>query len=521
MMGQADQSYPAGTILNAAGTPVSSEPALSASFPAAYEGASMSSRMGDWGFSAIGPNASLGSIPALRRRARTLERNNPLASKAIDSFVSNLVGTDISPSWDSLENDDQREEIEELWEDSQLEADFYGMTSFYGTTALACRSMIRDGECLGRFHEAHPSEGLLVPLQVQLLEGDHLDVGYNAISPEGNEIRYAIEWKNGRRYKYWIYRDHPGDMYLTGNDLTRIPVPVSDMTHIFRPTRIGQARGIPWLSSIIVKLHDIDQYDDFELQRKKAAALFGGFIYKEEKPDYTKVRQGSSPLGGQDLGYSTGIQRVKVGGSTFPILTNGDKISFAEASDVGSNYLSYMKTQFRLIAAGFGITYEQLSGDFEGVTYTSLRAALIEFRRLCKAIIYHVLVFQYCRPYVNRWIKTAILNGCLQTVKVSDYLKNRRSFHRVSWHHDGWDFTDPVKDRTGIYMDIRGGLDTRGNAVAKQGRNVRRVDKEQQKDRKQAQKRGLIYDTDPGQTNGAGTMQKVTDQVIMESIKNE
>jgi len=348
-----DSSFPAGTVLDSGGVPVTA----SSTFGSAYEGASMSDRMGDWGMSSGGPSADMGSISGLRRRARTLERNNPNAKKGIDSFVSNMVGTDISPSWPDIKKDEQREEIQALWDDSQAEADYYGVSDFYGTIDIVCRSMVRDGEGLSRFHDVHPSEGLIVPLQVQLLEGDHLDLTCNDISPEGNDIRYGIEWKNGRRYKYWIYRDHPGEMFIQGTDLTRVGVSAQDMAHVFRPLRADQARGISWMAPIILKLHDIDQYSDFEIQRKKAAALFGGFIYK----DQTLTRTSKSPIGGDSFAYAGGVQKIKIGGSTFPLLSGSDRIEFSQSADVGNNYFDFMRTEFRMIAAGLGITYEMLS----------------------------------------------------------------------------------------------------------------------------------------------------------------
>ncbi|KJS00967.1 MAG: hypothetical protein VR65_10790 [Desulfobulbaceae bacterium BRH_c16a] len=479
-----------------------------------YEGASTADRIGDWGLSSAGPNAAaFRNLTALRKRSRDFERNNPTAKGGIDSFVANLVGTDISPSW-NLDNQDQKDELQQLWDDSQLEADFYGISDFYGTQEIACRSVVRDGEVLGRFHDVDPDFGLIVPLQVQLLESDHLDAGYNDISPEGNEIRFGIEWRKGRRYKYWLYADHPGETFLTSSDLSRIAVDASDIAHVFRPLRAGQARGVSWLAPIIVKLHEIDVYDDAEVVRKKASALWGGFIYSDNPiTDRT--------MGGKPLSRENGVQSMRLEPGTFPVLRNGQKVAFTETADVGNNYLDFMKLQFRIIARGLGITYEQLTGDLAGVTYTSLRAGLIEFRRLCETIIARTLVFQYCRPYINRWIKTAVLNGATKTISVSHYLKNPRLFHRVDWHLDGWDFTDPVKDRVAELMDIRNGIETRGQKIAKRGGNIDRVDRQNQAEQKKAAERGLIYDCYPSQTTQSGTLQKVEEQIVIDSAKTQ
>lgn len=501
-------NFPAGTILDHTGAPLTM---AEASPTPLFEGASVSARMGDWGMSSAGPTATLvGGLSALRTRARDAERNNPTVKGGLDSFVSNLVGTDISPNW-NLANADQKDELQQLWEDSQIEADFYGTSDFYGTIEITARGMIRDGEQLARFHDVDPAEGLLVPLQVQLLEADHLDAGYNDISPDGNEIRFGIEWQNGRRKKYWLYADHPGENFLRGSDLRRIPVDAAEVAHVFRPLRAGQARGCTWLASIITKLREIDIYDDAEVVRKKIAALWGGFIYSDA-PIAARTT-----MGGTSQGVNNDISSIKLQAGTFPVLKNGMKIAFTETADVGNNYQAFMKVQMRMIARGLGITYEQLTGDLEGVTYTSLRAGMIEFRRLCETIIARTLIFQYCRPWVNRWIRSAVLNGALQTVSVSDYLKNPRLFHRVDWNLDGWDFTDPVKDRVAEQMDIRNGIVTRGQVVSRRGNHIDKVDRQNASEKARAEQLGLVYDSYPSQTDKSGTVQAIQDKIIIDT----
>ena len=42
-------------------------------------------------------------------------------------------------------------------------------------------------------------------------------------------------------------------------------VPAAEIVHLFRPLRPGQIRGEPWLARALVKLNELDQYDDAEL----------------------------------------------------------------------------------------------------------------------------------------------------------------------------------------------------------------------------------------------------------------
>jgi capsid protein len=70
----------------------------------------------------------------------------------------------------------------------------------------------------------------------------------------------------GKRVAYWAYRAHPGESFIFDQGSgERIRIPASEMLHIFRPLRPGQARGKPWLTSIILRLH--------ELVREKGAAM--------------------------------------------------------------------------------------------------------------------------------------------------------------------------------------------------------------------------------------------------------
>jgi capsid protein len=42
--------------------------------------------------------------------------------------------------------------------------------------------------------------------------------------------------------------------------------------HLFERLRPGQVRGVPWFASVILKLRDLDDYDDAELIHAAARA---------------------------------------------------------------------------------------------------------------------------------------------------------------------------------------------------------------------------------------------------------
>lgn len=459
-----------------------------------YEAADTGRRMSFWGLSGSGPNSVLaGGQVSIRNRARSLRRNNPVVAGGVDSYVSNLVGTDISPSWD-LENQEQKQELQDAWARSVWEMDYTGSVDFYGLQEQAASGMVVDGESLARMVVRPRSKGLFIPFQVQMLEPDHLDIGYNDFARNGNEIRLGIEWKDGARQAYHLWKEHPGEQYLTAVDTaSRQRVHAADMTHVFRPLRAGQQRGGSFLASLITKLYEIDQYDDAEVVRKKCAAMWQPFFYNETPAAKAPIFKAS------DIVLEPG---------TANRLPQGWKVEFSDPADVGANYETFMKVQFRMIARGLGITYEQLTGDLRGATFSSLRAGLIEFRRLCQMVRVRTMVGQFTRPIVLRWLHVGVLSGAFKTIPVQEYLASPYTFQRISFIPQAFDYVQPLVDRQAVQMDIRNGLTTRDEQAQLQGRDVDRIDRTNRDRNKITDGYGLVYDCDPRRTTKQGAAQK-------------
>ena len=250
---------------------------------AGYEGAASGRRLGNWQPGDYGANALLfRDATLMRSRSRDLVRRNAWAANAMDSLVANLVGTGIKPQ--STHPDPQvKEKIQALWLEWTKEADAHGLCGFYGLQALIARAMIEGGEVIVRLRNREERDGLIVPLQLQVLEPEHLPADLNQDMANGHRIRAGIEFDRiGRRRVYHLFREHPGEKPMLFKAGETVPVPVSEVCHIFKPLRPGQLRGEPWFAQALVKLHELDQYDDAELVRKKTAALIAGFITKPD-----------------------------------------------------------------------------------------------------------------------------------------------------------------------------------------------------------------------------------------------
>lgn len=444
--------------------------------------------------------AMLATHTDLRVKSRDLVRRNAWAQAALDAFVANAVGTGIKPQ--SLSDDeDFKADVQALWRDWTEEADAAGQTDFYGLQALACRSMLEGGECLIRLRPRRVEDGLAVPLQLQLLESEHLPIYLNTDLPSGNVVRSGIEFDAlGRRVAYHLYRSHPEDGRLAPmsgqGGMETVRVDAREVIHLYRVLRPGQIRGEPWLSRALVKLNELDQYDDAELVRKKTAAMFAGFVTRQNPEDN---------LMGEGAADSDGIALAGLEPGTLQILEPGEDIKFSDPADVGGSYSEFLRTQFRAVAAAIGITYEQLTGDLTGVNYSSIRAGMLEFRRRCEMVQHGVLVHQMCRPVWAAWMKQAVLAGALDAPGFArGGPARRRQYLQVKWIPQGWQWVDPEKEFKAMLLAIRAGLMSRSEAISANGYDAEDVDREIAADNQRADDLGLILDSDPRYTSKDG-----------------
>jgi len=412
-----------------------------------------------------------------------------------------MVGKGITPSFNFPGNPDLKERVQELWLDSVDELDWDENANFYGMQTVVANALFCDGECLGLVKPRNRYADLSVPLQVQLIESDHLDVAYSTTLANGRLVRMGIEYtKAGKRAAYWLYKDHPGEMFMNG-DMSRVRVKAKHMTHIFDVNRPGQQRGLPALTSALVKLHEIDQCVDAELVRRKTTAMFGGFIrqIQEYVPDNPNLLGSSKTVNGLDV--------IALEPGTFPVLNPNEDVVFSQPHDVSGSYIDWMKQQLMDVARGMGITYDQLTGDLTQVNYSSIRAGLLEFRRALTMKMHKTLIYQFCRPIIQKWLDTAVLVG---KVDIPGYAENKRKYYRgISWQSDPWQWIDPYKDMLAEVLEIRGGLKNYTEALSARGHDMESFFSERDGELKLIDFYNFVFDTDSRKTTSKGMYQDI------------
>lgn len=460
---------------------------------AAWRGGAADSRLTrSWAVTEATINALLaGDVAELRRRSRDVYRKNAWAQGAADAYTANAVGNGIVPR-PLTEDDELRRELMEAWEDFVGECDADGQLDFYGLQALIERGRKEGGEVFVRLRDRRPEDGLAVPLQLQVLEAELLDPSFEYIgmgtTNSAARIQAGIEFDAiGRRVAYHLWRDHPGEAVSLRNS-QRVRVPAENVLHVYRLLRPGQIRGVPDIASVLAKLWELDKYDTAEVIRKQIAAMFSGFV---TKPDADSDPLGAGGTSGTD-NDGTPLARLEPG--TMQELGPGENIVFATPSDVGNNYSAFMSAQLRQVAVAEGVTYEQLTGDMNGVNFSSARVALIDFWRKMGQHQRNVLIFQVCRPVWRRFVEAAVLSG---RVAVPNTAQGMRDLMRVAWvPTPGREYVDPEKEIRATVAAIRAGLTSRSKAVAEHGFDAEALEREIQTDNERADRRGLRFSSD-------------------------
>lgn len=461
-----------------------------------FDAGSIGRRTANWNASSAGINSLLQfSLSTIRNRTRDQYRNNPWVKRASRSYVSNLIGTGIKP----IATTDDKEfnaAISEVWNDWIEESDADGLFDFYGQQSLAVRSFRNSGEVLIRkLYRPTDEYDLVVPFQIQVIEADHLDHLYTQRLEDGGKIVQGVEFDaQGRRVAYHLFKEHPQEMLAGFGAAERVRVPASEILHVFEAERPGQVRGYPGMVSTVIRMLDMLEYEDAELVRKKLAAMMVGFITNG-------VDEDGNPLGATETSSGEPLSATLESG-TLQELDPGQGIQFNEPADVGGAYNDFMKWNLRAGAAGSEVTYEGMTGDYAGVTFSSMRSALNEIQRIWRQVQNNVIIHQICRPIRKQFVLEAV--KCRAVKMPKDFMARRRAYQRCEWQPDGWAYVNPLDDARADALEMRNGTTSRSRIVAGRGADIRDLDREIAADNERADDLGLVFDSDPRNTSAAG-----------------
>lgn len=459
----------------------------------AYDAAKTGRRTQNWTAGNGSANAELGTGAArIRARTRDLVRNNPWAATAVRKLATKVIGTGITPRLRAGRDEIERKRAAaDNWTAFSENCDPEGQLDFDGKAFLAARTMFEAGEALVRFIPRPASWRLRVPLQIEVLEPDYLDSSIIRSEDNGNVIIQGVEYDPfGRRAAYWLFDEHPGEVITSARRrfaLQSRRVPASDILHLFEPLRPGQARGVSVFTPVVLRMRDVDDYDDAELMKKKVAACFAAFVKRGAGATQT-------PLAGKGATADASGERVEsLRPGRLQYLGLDEDIVFAQPP-AADGFMEYMRYQLLAIAAGTGNTYEQLTGDYSNVNYSSMRGGMIDFWDLIDHLQWHVIIPQLYRPVWNRAAALLAATG----------RRNIDQPFEAIWTPPRRRWVDPQKEVAAYRDGIRSGLMTQRAAIAEQGEDPDEQIEEIAATNTELDELGIILDSDPRKMSRGG-----------------
>lgn len=370
----------------------------------------------------------------VRERSRYLYKNTPTTKKAVRTIVNNVVGLGIIPT-PVTKDAEVYEKLRILWSQfaDHTSCDWNGKCNFYGLQKLATKTVAISGESYAIRKDVKTNVNAL-GLQIMLVEPEFLDDAKSIELNNGAFIEKGLEYNSeGKIVAYWFFPVHPD---IRATESIRVDAKnVAPMHEIDRP---GQDRGMPMGAAVTLTERDLDDYKDSTIVGAKASASFAGFVTNsnpEKTDDYNEDDY-------DDVG------NMKLEPGTMYKLSPGESITFP-TPPTNSNFDPFTRVYQRDLAAGWGITYEQMTGDYSNVNFSSGRMGWIEAQKMFDDWQWNMVIPHFCKP---------IYDWFLQKAFILLSKKERPEDLTITWTTPRREMLDPVKEVTAIVARIQAGL---------------------------------------------------------------
>lgn len=342
----------------------------------------------NWGVSKGSADAeSLPFLELIRSDSRDLLRNAPIATGAINTAVTNVIGTGLRPQ--SLPDINVLKERAKL-SDEQIrkfvtsaerwfkmwatrDCDASRAQTFDDIQELVFRSVLESGDTVV-IKRMIQRIGRRMSTALQVIEADRLT------NPQGQADRPQLcagveKDSYGAAVAYHILDSHPGDLRNGASRKTvRIPAYYTNgewqVLHIFRRIRPEQTRGIPYLAPVIETLKQLDRYTEAEIMAAVVSGMFTVFVTTEDGEGLPSDATGSGSSKDADKEIGLGY------GSIIDLRPN-ESVNSANPGRPNTAFDPFVIAILRQIGSALEIPFEILIKHFTA-SYSASQAAFME-----------------------------------------------------------------------------------------------------------------------------------------------
>lgn len=462
----------------------------------AHRGARFDRDMMSWAPSLRSADADLlPDMKTLTARANDMARNYPLTSGAAQIHLDNIIGAGLrlssKPDYRALGLDADwaaewsrivEARFRTFAEDPDCWIDAGRRLTFSAMLGLGYRQYLTSGEIVAT-GEWLPDRGNGYATAVQMVDPARLS-NPNGLMDTGR-LRAGVEMDAmGAPVAYHFRSAMQSDMRFAGTDAftwkqvrRETKWGRAQVIHTFEQERAGQTRGKTGLATVMANTFKLGKLQDTSLEAAIVNSMYAAVI----ETDYNYA-QAAEILGNDEavdaaakvagaLGEFSSGKSVQMDGVKVPHMFPGEKLRMTSLNHPGPNFAEFEASFLRQLAAGYNLTYEQLSRDYSKTNYSGARAGLMEAHKFFNGRRHHI-GGRFATHIFALWLEEAMDKGDVPLPHgAPDFYDAKAAYTRCKWIGPGKGNIDPLKESKADNLEMDMGTLTLEDACAERGRD--------------------------------------------------
>lgn len=426
----------------------------------------------------------------LRQRARMLYMAAPLATSAIKTNRTNVVGSGLRLSSridrealgmtsEAAAQWQHRAEKEfALWAEDRFACDALGLNDFYELQQIAFQAWLLSGDvfCLFKMGKSSPLNPYATRLH--LIEADRVSTPTESLvvaagimikgksKTTGNDIFDGVEVdSDGRVVAYYIRNTYPYEFTDEQTEWKRVEAVgkttgMPNVLHIMDAERPDQYRGVSYLAPVIEPLLQLRRYTETEITAAIIESCYAGFLLTNANPDEMPMNETKA-----EDNEPSDPNEFNFGPGEFNVLKPGEDVKFTDPKRPANGFSAFVEAVATQVGSALEIPKEVLFKAFNS-SYSASRGAILEAWKAFR-MRRDWFVKDFCRPVYEAWLAEAVATGRIQAPGFFVDPALRKAWSGSEWVGPSQGQLNPVQEIQAEILAVEHGFSTHEQSTAR------------------------------------------------------
>lgn len=416
-----------------------------------------------WLTSRLSPDAALElDLEEMRARSNSAYKNYELFAGHVERRVNRVAGTGIMlaprilPAAGKIADDQAVEWNRILRESFERWAHKAGGHNLplYVIERQIVRHIEKDGVAFVQFGDVIQSDPRVpVSLRIKVVHPRRVETPPKFAGDPNVRLGIRTNPDTNDVLGYYVRTAHPGDSknfeykhdYIEAAFENGLP----RMVYIGQPREADQTISYPQGQVMLKRCKNTEEYEEADLERNIIAACYAGFAIGGDP-----TNMAASAASGTD---SRGrlVEELSPGRISY-VPNDVEKLEFSNPHGPQAAFTPYVEHQNRMAAAGACSSYEMMSGDWRGLTYSGGKIIWVDEQGVIdvgQLDLIEMFLVPLWQNFVNRCATTNIIDV------------SQASYRREPWLYEAVKFVppkrqsiDPARERRAAHSDIAAGI---------------------------------------------------------------